>query len=237
MPTDKPVAVVSHWSGLAGPQIVQGLEQAGFYVVVSAPEQELLMAGLGQSVLAVDFDPAFEPSVKKKMAEVFEDFGRVDVLVNNPLAWQDAALNDITESMWADTFTNNFKATFYMSRALAPAMVAQGAGRIINVSSSAGLSGAFTPYAAACAAVMSLTRSLSIEMAPHVRVNCIATGLLDEPWIDEAGPKLRASLEGKVPLNRLLQPVDVAEFVAFLATGGDFFTGQTFILDGGEIRR
>ena len=105
------------------------------------------------------------------------------------------------------------------------------------MSSTAGITGAHTPYAAACAAVMSLTRSMSIELAPHVRVNCLATGLLDEPWIDEAGPKLRASLEGKVPLNRLLQPVDIAEFVAFLSTGGDFFTGQTFILDGGEVRR
>ena len=68
-------------------------------------------------------------------------------------------------------------------------------------------------------------------------MNCVATGLLDEPWIDEAGEDFRKSLESKVPLARLCQPADVAEFVTYLASGGDFFTGQTFVLDGGELRR
>src|SRR5581483_10794968 len=106
---------------------------------------------------------------------------------------------------------------------------------IINVTSTAGMTGAHTPFAVSCASIMSLTRSLAIELAPKVRVNAVATGILDEPWIDEAG--LRKSLESKIPLSRLCRTKDVAEFVTFLAVGAEFCTGQTFVVDGGEVRR
>lgn len=231
------VALVTHWNGTAGPECVLALEQQGFHVVANASEQELLAAGAGRAVTSLEFDPSIEGRVRDCLARIADGFGRLDVLVNNPLAWADAALDEITEAMWAEVISQNMKATFYCSRAAAPIIVASGGGRIINVTSSAGLSGAHTPFAVSCAGVMSLTRSMAVELAPAVRVNCIAAGLLDEPWIDDAGPDFRRSLESKIPLGRLCAPADVAELVAWLSSGGDFLTGQTFVLDGGELRR
>lgn len=193
--------------------------------------------GAGRGVTSLQFDPSIEGRVRDCMARIAEAFGGLHVLVNNPLAWADAALDEITEAMWAEVISQNMKATFYCSRAAAPMMVAGGGGRIINITSSAGLSGAHTPFAVSCAGVLSLTRSMAVELAPAVRVNAIAAGLLDEPWIDDAGADFRRSLESKIPLNRLCQPADVADLVAYLATGGDFLTGQTLVLDGGELRR
>ena len=231
------VALVTHWDGVAGPHCVLALEQQGFHVIANASEHTLLAAGAGRGVSSLEFDPSIEGRVRDCMARIADGFGALHVVVNNPGAWADAALDEITEGMWAEVLSQNLKATFYCSRAAAPLMVASGGGRIINITSSAGLSGAHTPFAVSCAGVMSLTRSMAIELAPAVRVNSIAAGLLDEPWIDDAGADFRRSLESKIPLNRLCQPADIAEMVAFLASGGDFFTGQTFVLDGGELRR
>lgn len=237
MPVGSPVAVVTHWDGTAGPHIVMALAEQGFQVVANTNEENLLMLGAEKNVLAVDFDPAHEASVREKLGGVVSLFGRLDVLINNPNVWNDAALPEITEAMWAEVLTQNLKSTFYCCRTASAAMTAAQAGCIVNVTSTAGLSGAHTQYAVSCAGVMSLTRSLAIELAPHVRVNCVAAGLLDEPWIDEAGPDFRQSLESKIPLARLCRAQDVAEFVTYLASGGGYFTGQIFSLDGGELRR
>jgi len=70
-----------------------------------------------------------------------------------------------------------------------------------------------------------------------VRVNSIAAGLLDEPWVDEGGPELREVLTRDIPLKRLCRGEDVAEAVSYLAAGADFMTGQVLILDGGETMR
>jgi 3-oxoacyl-[acyl-carrier protein] reductase len=232
MSQDSPVAIVTHLDGLAGSAIVLALAHNGFEVFVPATEEELLMLGAGPNVHGVKFDPTMERTIVTSFEQITRSQQRLDVLVNNPNAWSDAALAEITETMWADVILQNFKAPFYCSRAAASALSASGEGRIINVTSTAGLSGAHTPYAAACAALISLTRSLALELSPDVRVNAVATGLLDEPWIDDAGPDFRKSIESKVPLARLCRPRDIAEVVTFLASGGDFLTGQIL-----ELRR
>lgn len=231
------MALVTAWEGTAGPEIVLALERQGFQVVANATEEDLVTAGAGQDVMAIEFDPSIEGSVRERIGGLTAVFGGIDVVVNNPNAWADAALDEITEAMWAELIQKNLKSTFYCSRAAVAAMASRGGGRIINLTSTAGFTGAHTPFAVSCAGVMSLTRSMAIELAPQIRVNCVAIGLLDEPWIDEAGADFRQSLESKVPLARLCRPADVAEFVGYLAGGGDFFTGQTFVLDGGETRR
>ncbi len=231
------VAVVTELMGTAGIELVLALEQSGFRVIANATEAELLEIGAGENVMAVSFDTAMESNVRERFGALNDLFGGIDVVVNNALAWADAPVDEITEAIWAEVIQKNLKATFYASRAAIPGLLARGGGRIINITSSAGLTGAHTAYAAACAGIMSLTRSLAVELAPAIHVNCIATGLMDEPWIEEAGPDFRASLVSKVPLKRLCTAADVAEFVCFLAQGGDFFTGQVFVLDGGEVCR
>ncbi|MBI3925558.1 MAG: SDR family oxidoreductase [Armatimonadetes bacterium] len=235
-----PVAVISSWRGLAGPAISLALAQCDYSLLINGPEDEIFSLQSGDflgKILALPFDLTQEESVQQALLTGLEIFGRIDVLVNNIYAWNDASLHDITEEMWAEVLSHNLKGTFYCCRAAAAVMQSQQSGKIINVTSTSAFTGAHTQFAASCAAVHSLTRSLARELAPHVKVNTVACGMLDEPWIDEGGPELRDMLTTSVPLGRLCSTDDLAEAVAFFATGADFVTGQMLIVDGGETMR
>jgi len=235
-----PVALITDWRGTAGPAIAFALAQAGFALLINGPEDEvfeLQSVDTMARILAMPFDVADEQAVLNAVGASLEVMGRLDVLVNNIFAWNDAALDDITEEMWDEVLKMGLKGTFYCSRAAARVMKAQEYGKIIHVTSTSALTGVHTQYAASCAAIHSLTRSLARELAPHVRVNSIAAGLLDEPWVDEGGPELREVLTRDIPLKRLCRGEDVAEAVSYLAAGADFMTGQVLILDGGETMR
>ncbi len=235
-----PVAVVSDWRGTAGQSICVALARSGFSLLINGPEDEIMPLQAideGGKILATPFDLTDESSVREVLAMGIDMLGRVDVLVNNPFVWNDAKLHEITEEMWSEVMNHNLKGSFYCDRAVMPYMLAQKYGKIIHVTSTSALSGAHLQFAASCAGIHSMTRSLARELAPNVRVNTIACGLVDEPWIDEGGPELREMLTSDIPLKRLCRPDDVAEMVAVLATGCDFVTGQMFVLDGGESMR
>lgn len=237
MTARNPVAFLTDWRGTAGPAIAMTLAQAGFSLLINGPEDEILdlqAADPTAKVLAVPFDVADEQAVTGSFAVALEILGRVDVLVNNIFVWNDAALFEITDQMWSEVLDVGLKGTFFCSRAAARIMQAQGYGKILHVTSTSALTGAHTQFAAGCAAVHSLTRSLARELAPLVRVNSVACGLLDEPWVDEGGPELREVLTRDIPLRRLCRSQDVAEAVSFLAAGADFMTGQILVIDGGE---
>ncbi|HEY3998254.1 MAG TPA: SDR family oxidoreductase, partial [Candidatus Xenobia bacterium] len=206
----------------------------GFQVVVNGPRDEIALSNVVGSLSALPFDLVQEHAVREAMEEIREHFGKVDVLVNNQFLWDDAALAKTTDLMWSEVHDTNLKSVFYCTKAFAPGMDENGFGKIINVTSFSGVTGAHMAYAAACAGVLSLTRSLALELAPKVRVNAIAYGTMDEAWIDAEGPDFRKSLEKRVPLRRLCRPEDVADLVAYLALSGDFLTGQVIVLDGGE---
>ncbi len=235
-----PVAVVSSWQGLAGKAISTALAQCDYSLLINGPEEEIFELQSGNflgKILAVPFEVEQEESVQNALLTALEIFGRVDVLVNNNYEWNDAPLDEITAQMWDKVLSVNLKGTFHCCRAAAAIMRSQGYGKIINVTSTSAFTGAHTQFAASCAAVHSLTRSLARELAPEIKVNTVACGILDEPWINEGGPELREMLLRGVPLGRLCTYDDVAEAVAFFATGGDFITGQMLVVDGGETMR
>lgn len=240
MTNGHPVALVTDWRGTAGPAICFALAQAGFALLINGPEDEILELQAVDTlarILAMPFDVADEKAVESTFATALEFMGRLDVLVNNIFVWNDAALSEISEEMWDEVLKVGLKGTFYCSRAAARVMQAQEYGKIIHVTSTSALTGAHTQYAASCAAIHSLTRSMARELAPFVRVNSLATGLMDEPWVDEGGPELREMLTKDIPLKRLCRGEDVAEAVAYLAAGADFMTGQMLVLDGGETMK
>jgi 3-oxoacyl-[acyl-carrier protein] reductase len=234
---DYPVALLTDWRGLAGPAICYYLARAGYSLLVNGPAEEVLALKTPEvpgTILALPFHPTNEDSIQQIILAGLETFGHIDVLVNNFYAWNDAALAEITEEMWTEVWQTNVKSTFYCCRSVAPVMQAQEYGKIINVTSTSALSGSHLQFAASSAAVHSMTRSLARELAPHVRVNSIACGTLEEPWIDEGGPEVREILTRDIPLARLCTHNDIGEAVLFLATGGDFMTGQMLVIDGGE---
>jgi 3-oxoacyl-[acyl-carrier protein] reductase len=235
-----PVALVSDWNGLAGQAIALNLARAGFSLLVNGPQEEvfaLQSQDIEGKVLAIPFDSTQEASVQEVILAGLEYFGRLDVVVNNFYVWNDASLHEISETMWGELLQGNLKSAFHVCRAAALVMGEQQFGKIINVTTTSCISGHHLPFAASSAALHSMTRSLARELAPAVRVNTIACGMLDEPWIDEGGPELRESLQKGIPLARLCRTTDISEAVLYLAQGADFMTGQMLVIDGGETIR
>lgn len=235
-----PTALITDWRGTAGPAIAMSLAQAGYSLLINGPQDEVIRLQAVDTLaktLALPFEPDDEESVQSAIKSCVERLGGLDILVNNNYFWNDASLNDITEDMWDEVINRGFKSTFYCSRAAAQVMQAQQFGKIINIVGTSVFTGVHTQYAASCAAVHSLTRSMARELAPNIRVNTVAAGLIDEPWIDDGGPELREMLTKDVPLERLCRNEDIAEAVCFLACGADFMTGQMLVLDGGETVR
>ncbi len=170
-----------------------------------------------------------------------ERFGRIDVLVNNVGGMFFAPAEELTAGGWSAVVRLNLDTTFQFSQAVAPAMLSAGKGSIVNVASVAGIAGSpgAAHYGAAKAGVINLTRSLALEWAPKIRVNCVAPDFVrtegTERLMTTADRRRIAKL---IPLRRLGAPEDVANVVAFLASDmASFVTGQTLVVDGGSLFR
>jgi NAD(P)-dependent dehydrogenase (short-subunit alcohol dehydrogenase family) len=167
-------------------------------------------------------------------------FGGVDVLINNVGGTFAAPATKITPGGWTAVLHENLDSAVYFSQAVAPSMLARG-GAIVNVSSVAGLTASprAAHYGAAKAAVINLTRTLALEWAPKVRVNCVAPDFIRT----EGTEKLMSTADRRrlvklIPLRRLGTAADVASAVVFLASDmASFVTGQIVVIDGGSLHR
>ena len=165
--------------------------------------------------------------------------GPVSLLVNNAGIAEQHLFQDIPPDFWRRIFAVNVDGAFHAIQAVLPAMIHEKAGCIVNISSIWGQRGASceAAYSATKAALIGLTRSLDMELAPSgIRVNCVAPGVIDTDMVQVLGQETLADLARETPLGRLGTPEDVAEAVAFLA--GDrasFLTGQVLTADGGFI--
>jgi 3-oxoacyl-[acyl-carrier protein] reductase len=176
-------------------------------------------------------------SCEKAAKAAVEEYGSLDVLVNNAGARSDALVMRMSETAWSDVIDTNFRGTLNMSRAAARFMVPAGHGKIINVTSVAGLIGSpgQANYSASKAAIIGLTRSLAIELAAHnIQVNAVAPGFVSTKLTSDLTREQLSRLLGGIPAGRAGQPDDISGVIAFLATPrADFITGQTFVVDGG----
>ncbi|MDD3767136.1 MAG: SDR family oxidoreductase [Eubacteriales bacterium] len=189
------------------------------------------------------FVAAFKADVAKRQ-EVFDmarfcidTFGSIDVLVNNAGIAQCKLFTDITEDEWDNMININLKGVFNCSQAFLPYMIRKKYGRIINVSSVWGVSGASCEvhYSAAKAGVIGLTKALAKEVAPSgITVNCIAPGIIDTSMICGFSDEEINSLKNEIPACRIGVPEDVANCALFLAgEGSGYVTGQVISTDGG----
>ena len=202
--------------------------------------------GAGGKALAVLGDIGTEHDAQAMVESALAQFGRLDILVNNAAAPQGLdrdVIDEIPIEVFDEVIRVNLRGTYLMCRAAVPAMRKQRWGRIINISSMAGVIGAprSSPYSASKAGVIGLTRALSMDVAPWgVTVNAICPGALDtsraclslDPDLDvRAEMKRRGS---RLPVGRAGRPEDVAAAVRYLAgDGAEFVTGQMLVLDGG----
>lgn len=239
-------AFVTGGSRGIGRAVVRRLAAEGYAVGINylqAREQaEALAAELreqGCGALAVQGDVADREAVTAAVRQVEAAFGPVTALVNNAGIAQNDLFQDTPEELWRRMFAVHADGAFHTIQAVLPHMLHEKAGGIVNISSIWGLRGASceVAYAASKAAVIGLTRSLAMELAPsHIRVNCVAPGVIETDMVKGLGEETVASLVDQTPAGRLGTPEDVARAVAFLLReDADFITGQVLTVDGGFI--
>ncbi|MGH2409203.1 MAG: SDR family NAD(P)-dependent oxidoreductase [Chloroflexota bacterium] len=193
---------------------------------------------LGGRAIAVKADVSSDDDIRAMVAAVEGTFGGIDLLVNNAGATRYIPLADlerVTDEIWQDILSVNLLGAFKCVRAAAPSMRARGGGAICNVSSVAGFTGdgSSLPYAVSKAALNGLTRSLAKALAPTIRVNAVAPGIVRTRWV--AGKEEHVDRLSKAALlQRTATPDDVARLVGHLLSQ-DAITGEIIRVDGGLL--
>lgn len=179
--------------------------------------------------------------VRRVVEEIFRRHGRIDILANIAGgSFHVKRIEEMTWSEWKEVLDINLKGTFLFCREVAPVMVRQRRGRIVNTASNYGLTGCAmrTPYSAAKAGVIGFSKSLAQELAPHgVLVNVIAPGPTDTPRVlSRSTPQTRRERAREIPFGRTAIPEDIAEGVYFLVgPESAYMTGQTVHVNGGLV--
>ena len=238
----EPVALVTGGARRIGAAIVRALHAEGMKIVVHyrasvaearALEAELENTRAGSVVLASgDLCDAATPSVLIQTAT--RHFGRLDLLVNNASSFYPTPLGKTSAAQFDDLIGTNLKAPYFLAQAAATALTsAQGA--IINIADlyADRPMKSYPVYSTAKAALVSLTRSLARELAPAVRVNAIAPGVILWPEGD-SNEHAQRRIIARTPLDRMVTPADIQSAVLFLARDAKFVTGQVLYIDGGR---
>jgi 3-oxoacyl-[acyl-carrier protein] reductase len=203
--------------------------------------RSLAFNGQRSTVLTLPADVADEAQVNGLVEKVVETWGRVDILINNAGLITFGPITQVEPADWTRVIGANLTGPYLLSRAVAPLMMEQKYGRIINIASISAQTGGVSAganYSASKGGMLALTKTLARDLAPYgVTVNAIAPGQIDaDPHL--LTPEARQRIIGMVPLGRLGKPEEVAYAALFLASPmAAYITGATLDVNGGILRR
>ncbi len=193
---------------------------------------------LHQNCRSFQLDLRNRDSAKELYQMIDKEYGGVDILVNNAGYDRDAIFSKMEEDVWDDVLTVNLKALHSMTKPAVLNMQQKGWGRIVNLTSIAGFTGAFgkSNYAAAKAGMVALTKSLSLELATKgITCNSIAPGAIETDMFLRIPDKYRLGIIDHIPMKRMGSPQEVANVVEFLVSDkASYVTGQTIHVNGGS---
>ncbi|MBO5407826.1 MAG: 3-oxoacyl-ACP reductase FabG [Clostridia bacterium] len=233
---DKKIALVTGAGRGIGKAIAIKLIEDGFFVIANS-RQTPMEDSPSSCYYQADITEASQ--VEEMVSFITKTYGAVDVLVNNAGIAQQKLFTDITEADWDNMLNHNLKSMFLVTKGVLPGMIHQKYGKIINISSIWGLSGASCEvhYSAAKAGVIGFTKALAKEVGPSgIAVNCVAPGIIKTDMLNEFSEEDLSALKEETPLERLGTPEDIAKAVSFFASSqSDFITGQTLSPNGGFV--
>ena len=221
--------------------------EAGANVVVNylkneqdANEVVELCRRSGVKAVAAQGDSSKIADAEKIRQTAIENFGRVDVLVINAGIWKGAAVDEMAEELWDEVLDTNLKSGWAMSRAIVPEIKKQERGAIVLVSSTAGQRGEanYSNYAASKGGQISFTKALAMELAPKIRVNCVAPGWIETAMVRPVfeDENYKQQVLNTIPLKRMASTDDVALAICFLASDwAQHITGEILNINGGSV--
>ena len=234
------VAIVTGGTRGIGEAICVALKEMGMSVAANYAGDETRAAQFTQrtGIRAYKWDVADHEACQSGCAQVAEDLGPVDVLVNNAGITRDSTLARMDWKAWKDVIDTNLGGCFNMAKACFPGMLARGWGRIVNIGSMNGQAGQYgqVNYAAAKSGIHGFTKALAQEGAKKgVTVNALAPGYIDTEMVAAVPAAVRAKILAQIPVARMGRAEEIARGVAFLcAEDAGFITGSTLSINGGQ---
>ena len=240
------VAIVTGSSRGIGRAVAQRFAARGAKVAVNWVKGEHEAQGVvdairsrGGEAVSVQGDVSKSADVKQLARATVDAFGRVDILVNNAGIMVSKSVLDSTEDDWDRTIDINLKGAYLCSKEVAPIMLEQKAGKIINMSSNSGLyhpsAMRFTEYVVSKAGMNGLTKAMALALGPYITVNAICPGWIKTEMVEGTDPEVERRILAETALGRWGTPDEVASAALFLASkDADFITGELLIVAGGR---
>ncbi|MGE5473102.1 MAG: 3-oxoacyl-[acyl-carrier-protein] reductase [Ignavibacteriales bacterium] len=239
-------AVITGSSRGIGRAIALKLADMGADIVLNATvnsdaidQVEKEIKAKGVKVLTIKCDISNFEEVEKLFEEVIKQFGKVDILVNNAGITKDGLLLRMNENDWNEVLDTNLKSVFNCTKIVSKVMIKNKSGKIINMSSISGITGAAgqTNYSASKAGVIGFTKAAAREFASRgITVNAIAPGFIQSRMTDKLPEQIKEEYLSNIPLKRFGTPEEVADLVGFLASDkANYITGQVIHIDGGMV--